>query len=421
MKAFKIAAAAAIILAPFSAVVVNSAVAAASPCAGAGSNPVSCQHCLFYVQAYHTANVCYAPAPRPAPAPSSTLPIQIPEPPPVPPPPTSTRPAPTPVQTPKINPSGPGTPRNVSVVTPPKKLEAPAQAIAAAKAAPEARLNPADPPRPPTPTDFNQQVQNVINTHSDNIELIKADNKALVRPRRWEFVDYDQYHRPTLYNPLGQAMTFRYSYGGASREAYLPAGGRIVLDAGTVGLVPFTAVSESYLAAGSFYGGAFVPPDNWQGPPPPEYAAPAPPTLYQNVSAEIPAVVQTVQIGQVAVVGHDDSQPPGSQDAFLFDDSTLAWGQVNDPNSSTQIKVAKSQSLPGFGPTDNGSFLFALAAPGEPSQAAPPTPTQPWWPSALGFGLLGIAVVVVSSLLNRRKGNADDTSDSATDSRHSRN
>ncbi|MCV7029655.1 hypothetical protein [Mycobacterium sherrisii] len=419
MKAVKVAVAAAITLAPLSAIV-SSGVAQASPCAGAGSNPVSCQHCLFYVQAYHTANVCYAPAPRPAPAPSSTVPIQIPEPPPVP-PPSSTRPAPTPVQTPKINPSRPGTPRNISVVTPPKKLEAPAQAIAAAKAAPEARLNPADPPRPPTPTDFNQQVQNVINAHSDNIELIKADNKALVRPRHWEFVDYDQYHRPTLYNPLGQAMTFRYSYAGASREAYLPAGGRIVLDAGTVGLVPFTAVSESYLAAGSFYGGAFVPPDNWQGPPPPGYAAPAPPTLYQNVSAEIPAVVQTVQIGQVAVVGHDDSQPPGSQDTFLLDDSTLAWGQVNDPSSSTQIKVAKSQSLPGFGPTDNGSFLFALAAPGEPNQAAPPAPSQPWWPSALGFGLLGIAVVAVSSLLNRRKDNADDTSDSVTDSRHSKN
>ncbi len=417
MKAVKIALATAITLAPLYAVIVSSGVGQASPCVGAGSNPVSCQHCLFYVQAYHTANVCYAPAPRPAPAPSSTVPIQIPE----PPPPTSTRPAPTQVQTPKINPPGSQPPRTISVMTPPKKVEAPAQAIAAAKAAPEARLNPADPSRPPTQTDFNQQVQNVINTHSENIELIKADNKALVRPRHWEFVDYDQYHRPTLYNPLGQAMTFRYSYDGASREVYLPPGGRVVLDAGAVGLVPFTAVSESYLASGSFYGGAFVPPNDWQGPPPPKYVAPAPPALYQNVLAEIPAVVQTVQIGQVAVVGHDDSQPSGSQDCFLLDDSTLAWGQVNDPNSSTQIKVTKSQSLPGFGPTDNGSFLFALAAPGEPGQAAPPPPSQPWWPSALGFGLLGIAVVVFSSLLNRSKDDSDATSDSTTDSWHSQN
>ena len=75
------------------------------------------------------------------------------------------------------------------------------------------------------------------------------------------------------------------------------------------------------------------------------------------------------------VVGHDDSQPAGNQDTFLLDDSTLAWGQVNDPSSSAQITVTKTQSLPGVGPTDNGSFLVALAAlrPG----AHPTRPTHP--------------------------------------------
>jgi hypothetical protein len=417
MKALGTVVSAAIALAPLVVLTSTPGVAQASPCAGEGSNPVSCQHCLFYVQAYHTANVCNAPAPRPAP--SSTVPAYIPEPPPLPVPTSSARPIPVPMQTPKINPPGPGAPRNISVVAPPKKLDAPPQAVAAAKAAPVARLDPAAPPKPPTQTDFNQQVQNVISAHSDNIDLFKADNKALVRPRHWDFLDYDEYHRPTLYNPLDQAMTFRYTYGGASREAYLPAGGRIVLDTATVGLVPFTAVSESYLASGSFYGGAFVPPNNWQGPPPPEYAAPAPPTVYQNVLAEIPADNQTVQVGEVTVVGHDDSQPAGSQDTFLLDDSTLAWGQVNDLSSGVQIRVTKTQSLPGFGPTDNGSFLLALAGHEGPGQAAQPALTQPWWPSALGFGILGIVVVVVASLVSRRKPGADDTGQSATESRHS--
>jgi hypothetical protein len=406
-------------LAPLVVLTSTPGVAQASPCAGEGSNPTSCQHCLFYVQAYHTANVCNAPAPRPAPAPSSTVPAYIPEPPPLPVQPSPTRPIQVPMQTPKINPPGPGAPRSIAVVAPPRKLDAPPQAIAAAKAAPVARLDPAAPPKPPTQTDFNQQVQNVISAHSDNIDLIKADNKALVRPRHWDFLDYDEYHRPTLYNPLDQAMTFRYAYGGASREAYLPAGGRIVLDTATVGLVPFTAVSESYLASGSFYGGAFIPPENGQGPPPPEYAAPAPPTGYQNVSAEVPADNQTVQIGEVTVVGHDDSQSAGSQDTFLLDDSTLAWGQVNDPSSSVQIRVTRTQSLPGFGPTDNGSFLIALAGHEGPGQAASPAITQPWWPSALGFGILGIVVVVVASLVSRRKQGDDATDESATESRHS--
>jgi hypothetical protein len=121
----------------------------------------------------------------------------------------------------------------------------------------------------------------------------------------------------------------------------------------------------------------------------------------------------------VTVVGHDDSQPAGSQDTFLLDDSTLAWGQVNDLSSGVQIRVTKTQSLPGFGPTDNGSFLLALAGHEGPGQAAQPALTQPWWPSALGFGILGIVVVVVASLVSRRKPGADDTGQSATESRHS--
>jgi hypothetical protein len=323
------------------------------------------------------------------------------------------------MQTPKISPPAPGAPRSISVMAPPNKLDAPPQAIAAAKSAPAARLNPADPPKPPTQTDFNQQVQNVVSAHSDNVDLVKADNKALVRPRHWDFVDYDEYHRPTLYNPLNQAMTFRYTYGGASREAYLPAGGRIVLDAGTVGLVPFTAVAESYLASGSFYGGAFVPPDNWQGPPPPEYVAPAPPTLYQNVLADVPADNQMVQVGQVAVVGRDESQPAGTQDIFLFDDSTLGWGQVTDPNSGVQIRVSKTQSLPGFGPTDNGDFLVALGVRGEPAQPAQPAaPTQSWLPWAVRYGLLVLVVVVIAGLLNRRTKTDDVKKESATEPRH---
>ena len=320
------------------------------------------------------------PEAPPEPAPPSVTPVQAPQVVPPSPPPPST----IPVQIPKINPLAPGAPRNAALVAPPKGLDAPPQAVAAAKAAPATRVNPATPPKPPTQVDFNHQVQNVVSAHSGNVDVVKADNQALVRPRHWDYLDYDDdYHRPTLYNPLNQAMTFRYFYNGAYREAYVPAGGRIVLDVATVGLFPFTAVSDSYVASGSFYGGASIPPDGWDGPPPPNYTPPAPPEVYQDVSAYVPADNQTVEVGQVEVVGHDDSQPAGSQDTFLLDDSTLAWGQVNDPSSSAQIRVTKTQSLPGVGPTDNGSFLVALAA---PRGARPTHPTL----VALGAGLRGV-------------------------------
>jgi hypothetical protein len=416
-RALWIAVAAALALAPLMVLTSTPGVTQASPCAGEGSNPVSCQHCLFYVQAYHTANVCNAPAPRPAPTTSTIAPIQIPEPP--PPPPIPVRPPPPPMQTPKISPPAPGSPRNVGVLSPPKKLDAPPQAVAEAKAAPPARINPADPPKPPTSTDFNQQVQNVLTNHAENVEQVRADNKVLIRPRHWDFLDYDEYHRPTLYNPLSQAMTFRYTYDNASRDAYLPAGGRIVLDAAAVGLVPFTAVGESYLASGSFYGGAFVPPPNFQGPPPPDYVSPGPPAVYQNVLADVPADNQIVQIGEVAVIGRDESQPVGNQDAFLLDDSTVAWGQVVDPTGGTQIRISKTQSLPGFGPTDNGDFLVALAVHADQTQPAQPAPApQAWWPWAVRYGLLVLAVVLIAGLLNRRAKTDEAKKESANEPRH---
>jgi hypothetical protein len=310
-------------------------------------------------------------APPPSYAPPSTVPVQTPEV--KPPPPPST----VPVVTPKINPPGTGAPRNAALVKPPKGLDASPEAIEAAKSAPAARIEPAAPPRPPTQVDFRQQVLNLISTHNSNsdIDVVKVDNRGLVRPRHWDWVDYDVDHRPTLYNPLTEAMTFRYFYDGAYRDVYVAAGARVVLDVATVGVFPFTAVGDNYLTSGSFYGGA-------------------PPEVYQDVSADVPADDQTVQLGQVTVLGHDDSQPAGSQDTFMIDDGTLAWGQVNDPGSPTQITVTKTQSLPGVGPTDNGSFLVALTAQQQPS--------HDWkynWSAALvvlaGGVLAGVATWVI--------------------------
>jgi hypothetical protein len=338
---------------------------------------------------------------QPAPHPAPTVPVQAP--PPVKPPPLP--PVVPVIMTPKINPPIAGAPRNAPLVTPPKGINASPPAVAAAKTAPATRINPANPPKPPTPADFKQQVQNAVNAHSGDI--VKADNQALGRPHHWDFVDYDADHRPNLYNPLDKGMTFRYFDNGAYREAYVPAGGRMALDAATPVVYPFTAVGDDYLAAGSFYGGGFIPPDGWDGPPPADYTPPPAPEVYHDVSAYVPAADQTVQVGQVTVVGHDDSLPTGSQDTFLLDDSTLAWGQVNAPGSGAQIKVTKTQSLPSVGPIDNGSYLVQLAAHEQPTD-------NTWWLWPLvGVGLV-IAAGGVAWVLIRRKRKADLMDDNTT-------
>jgi hypothetical protein len=410
MKALGIAVAAVVGLAPLAVVVGVAGVGRAAPCAGAGADPVACQHCMFYVTAYHTANVCNEDRPRPAQAPPSSAPTwqlppmpAVPEPAPVVPaqviPPSPVPPPRDPMQIPTV---APGAPRDAALVSSPKGLEASAQAVAAAKAAPATRINPAMHQMRQV-VDFDRQVQNVISAHGGNVDVVKVDGQTLARPRHWDYLDYDGYHRPTLYNPLTEAMTFRYFYNGADQEAYVPAGGRVVLDVATVGLVAFTAVGDSYLAAGSFYGGAWIPPDGWSGPPTPDYTPPAAPPVYQDVSANVPAADQTVAVGGVQVVRHDGGQPVGSQDTFLLDDSTLAWGQINDPGSRAQITVTKTQPLPGVGPTDNGSFLAALAA----HREEPAQPTPPWWPMALSYGGLAAAVCLIAWLMERRKRGTD--------------
>lgn len=262
-----------------------------------------------------------------------------------------------------------------AVLPPPKGLDAPSQAVTAAKNAPATRVDPAKPPKPLKQGDFHQLIKSVVDTHRGNVQVVTVNNQALVRPRHWDYLDYDTSQRPALYNPLTEAVTFRYFYAGAYRELSVPAGGRVVLDVASAGVFPFTAVSDSYVASGSFTGGA-------------------PPPVYHNVSAYVPADNQAVQVGQVTVVGHDDSQPADSQDVFMLDDSTLAWGQVTDAKDGGQVAVTKTQTLPGIGPTDDGGVLVALAAPQQPAGN--------WWPWALGGAALVIAAGLIAWMVVRR-------------------
>ncbi|MGA8548089.1 MAG: hypothetical protein WB785_22900, partial [Mycobacterium sp.] len=257
-------------------------------------------------------------------------------------------PATTPVQAPS-NPPNQAPTTKPAVVAPPKGLDASPQAIAAAEAAPATPVDPAYPSPPPTHVDFNQQVQSVIESRNAHIDVVNG----LAHPRHWDYIDYDQDGHPLLYNPMHEAMTFRYFYAGAYREAYVFPGSRVMLNVEVGGVFPFTAVGGDYLASGSFYGGS-------------------PPPLYHDVAAYIPAYNQWVQVGKVQRVGHDDSQPVGNQDTFMLDDSTLAWGQANNPTNGGQITVAKTQTLPGVGPSDDGKSLIDLAVASHPRGAMTP-------------------------------------------------
>jgi hypothetical protein len=289
-------------------------------------------------------------------------------------PPPMTTPAQAPVTTAGQSPPAP----KAAVVRPPKGLSARPEDIDAAKSNRSGPFDPASPPKSPDQKDFSQRVQNMVDSHSRNVDVVNGQ----VHPRHWDYVDQDQGH-PVIYNPMGTGMTFRYYYEGDYREAYVEAGSSLSFSISEGGVFPFTAVGGDYLTTGSFYAGT-------------------PPTIYQNVNVYLPAYGQTVQVDKVVPLGHDDSKPAGSQDTFMLDDSTLATGQATNPVDGGQISVAKTQTLPNVGPTDDGKSLIDLAVASHPQSNK-----TPWLIGALGGAALVTAAGLVAWLVIRRKRSAD--------------
>lgn len=241
-----------------------------------------------------------------------------------------------------------------------------AEAIQAAKLAPAVVVDPTAPPPPPV------NVTNVtnINTQITNIQQVNIRDNTNVtvnnwRPQRWDYVDYDPYRRPILYNPCGQDVRYRYYYNGDYREAWVPAGGRIVLNIAIAAVFPFVAVGSDFVSSGSFNGGAWIPPsDDYAGPPPPDWQ-PYNPVYYDNAYVNVPAANQSVFVNRVTVVGHDDTAPAGQQDSFMLDGTTLGRGQISPDGKA--ITLATAQKTPGVGPVTNGVDLVNLAAPIPPA------------------------------------------------------
>ena len=232
---------------------------------------------------------------------------------------------------------------------PPPVVEAPQEAVQAAKSAPPEFVDAVAPPPPPVVqrVDFNVQINNVI----ENKPNIVVNNT--VRADHWTYLDYDDYRRPIFYNPYDEPFTVRYFYEGAYREVWVPIGRRIVINVPGGGVFPFTACSRSYVQVGNFYGGGFIPPLGWVGPPPPTWRPPPPPVVYTHPVVRVVKVNRTVRVNKVTVVGHDDNKPVGQRDVFTLDDTTLAWGT---DKGNGQVEIAATQSLPWVGPIDDGGL-----------------------------------------------------------------
>lgn len=226
----------------------------------------------------------------------------------------------------------------------PPQVQADQQAVVAAKSAPAIIADPSSPPPPPAGetvinnTNFSTQVNNVINTHQDL--AVNVNDVTVIRPHNWNYVDYEDNH-PFFFNPVGDPVWVRYWYRDAYQVLYVPVGGRVLLNLDDPVVYPYTVLGQDFVASGFFNGGGYVPP------------------VWQDVAVTVPAYDQTVQVGKVTYVGHDDSAPEGQQDRFMLDDSTLGWGTKQDDG---HITINQTQTAPGVGPTDDGRSLVKLTA-----------------------------------------------------------
>lgn len=189
------------------------------------------------------------------------------------------------------------------------------------------------------------------------------DGKVRQWDRNW--IDYDQYYRPLIFNPFRDPVRIVYVYQDAPRIAIIPPLARIVLNVAQFAAYSFTAVvlntvntaanlintavdfvsTAANVAVGSFFGGGFVP--NLGLPLP---AAPPPVLRYDNVPVQVrysQADYEPFRVRQIVDVG-DDVRYGGRK--VLLDGATPAWGEwTQSPSGERQFEVHRTQQFPGLG------------------------------------------------------------------------
>lgn len=288
--------------------------------------------------------------------------------------------------------------RQVSQVPAPPPVKADPGRVEEAKNAPPVIADPVKPPPPPPGPaqamlagDMTSHLDRAVNNPNRQVDVVRDGENAVIKPQHWDYQDYDLYHQPRFYNPLNVPLRIHYFYQNAYRDLVVPALGLAVLAVADAGVYPYTAVGgDDYVTSGYFDGGAWVPPPGWDGPPPSEYAPPAPPPSYNGVTAYVPAADQNVGLDKVTLVGHDDNAPVGQQDTMMLNDTTLAWGQADDPKDGGHVTIQKTQPTPGVGPTDDGRSIIL---------AAKQQPINNGWQKWMLGGILAVVAAVGAGAL----------------------
>jgi hypothetical protein len=237
------------------------------------------------------------------------------------------------------------------------------------------------------------------------------------RVRQWDrnWIEYDRFYRPVIFNPFRAPVRIVYGLANATRILVIQPLARVVVDVAEVAAYSFTAVvlgaanvaaDLAYTAAdvvnvavGTFFGGGYVPRPGLPFVPPP------PLLRYDNVPVQVRysnATYQPFRVNQIVDLG-DDVQYGGRK--VLLDGATPAWGQwVTSPAGERQFEVHRTQQYPGLGEPQEaplpGDYRMQLAS----DESAAFDRTQMYLIAAGGVvGGLGLSALGLAFYLGRRR------------------
>jgi hypothetical protein len=232
------------------------------------------------------------------------------------------------------------------------------------------------------------------------------DKKVRQWDRNW--IEYDQFYRPIIFNPFRAPVRIVYALANATRILVIQPLARVIVDVAELAAYSFTAVvlgaanvvsdlanvaaDVVNVAVGTIFGGGYLP---RAGLP---FAAPPPLLRYDNVPVQVRysnATYDPFRVNQIVDLG-DDVQYGGRK--VLLDGATPAWGQwTTSPTGERQFEVHRTQQYPGLGDPQEaplpGDYQMRLAS----DESANVDRTQMYLVAAagliagLGFGALGLA------------------------------
>lgn len=251
---------------------------------------------------------------------------------------------------------------------------------------------------PPAPQADVNRIRDLVlappDTNGSAVPSLSAQDDVVAAERRvvlWQqdWVQYDEYYRPLIFNPFPDPLQVVYLLAGAPRILVIPPLGRIVTEVPQLGSYNFTALRLNAfgipidVAVGNFFGGGYFPGPGLPPPPPP------PPVITKT---DVPVKVKytnaeykPIRVKKVVDVGPD---PVVGEHKVLLDGVAPAWGEWKQTeNGERQFEVHKTQSFPGMEEPQEGPL------PGDyPLQLV--SDSSPTGLSAKDVALIGGAVVV---------------------------